>query len=81
MIQRQIKDSQSSIDAFREDCVALESTLIKSTGEILESTLSAMNKNGLLIEKENRKLIESESMVLNQVFFANKRLGWAKARG
>ena len=35
--------------------------------------ISAMNKNGLMIEKENRKLIESESMVLNQVFFASKR--------
>jgi len=62
-----------SIDAFRNDCQELESTLIKSTGEILEATLSAMNKNGLMIEKENRKLIENESMLLNQVFFSNKR--------
>ena len=40
IIQRQIKDSQSSIDAFRDDCIALESSLIQSTGDILESTLS-----------------------------------------
>ena len=62
MIERLTKDSQSSIEEFREKCRALESSLIKSTGEILEATLAAMNKNGLMIEKQNRKLIENESM-------------------
>ncbi|CAG5110956.1 Oidioi.mRNA.OKI2018_I69.chr2.g5302.t1.cds [Oikopleura dioica] len=73
MLENIIKASESAIANFRSSCQALESSLIKSTGEILESTLMAMNKNGLLVEKENRKIIENESMVLNQVFFANNR--------
>ena len=67
------QDNVHSIERFREAYFKLQQLQTKRITDVLQNTLKNLVKNAYLPKTENYRLIETESMLLNQTNLTNSR--------
>ena len=67
------QDNLISIERFREGYFKLQQLQTKRITVVLQHTLKSLLKNSFLPKTENYRLIETESMLLNQTNLTNSR--------
>ena len=67
------QDNVHSIERFREAYFKLQQLQTKQITDVLQNTLKNLVKNAYLPKTENYRLIETESMLLNQTNLTNSR--------